>query len=124
MISLLLKVTLYSILSPYTPLFRTDRHDPRHHPRPSKDQQRGGGLLAARSRAAGHLSRRDRDRGTSGPAIHALGLALWAEPGDSGVRRRHRHLFRAAAGQRTAADGAVAITRRCRARNEIGRAHV
>ena len=68
------------------------------------------GLFAAGSRAAHHLPDRDRDGRAAEPRIHALAVALRAEPGDRRLQGRHRHLFRAPARQRAhpAGQGSVA----------------
>ncbi len=93
-----------------------DRRCSRHHQRPGPDQQPCTGLLAAGSRAAHHVSDRDRHGRIAEPGEYAIAIALRAQSGHSHLQGRHRHLLRQTTGQRadSAGQGSVASGHRDR----------
>src|SRR3546814_5873803 len=70
-----------------------DRCRTRHHQRPGPDQYQGGRLFTARSRAADHLSDRDRDRGHPQPQLYTLDLALRSEEHTSELQSLMRNSY-------------------------------
>ena len=83
-----------------------------HHQRPGPGEYLGGRFLATRGRAARHIPHRERDGGTARTAGDPLPLALRPVPGHRHLQGRHRHLFRAPAGQPAHPGGARQPARR------------